>query len=98
MFEKDGIVYADGEAKEIKVAEVKPLVGRMLLLTFTNGERRLFDTTTLNGAAFDVLDDEKIFNNPEIFHGVVTWADKTVDVAPETMYYEGFRYQLEKIA
>jgi len=93
MFEKDGIVYASGEAKEIKISEVKPLVGRMLLLTFTNGEKRLFDTTKLTGPVFDKLDDENIFSKPEIFHGFVTWDEGNIDVAPETMYYESIEYE-----
>ncbi len=92
MFIKDGIAYAYGEAKEIKVEEVKPLVGRMLLLTFTNGEKRLFDTTTLTGPVFNALDDMHIFNNPSIFHGIVTWKDGEIDVAPETMYHNSYHH------
>ena len=73
----------------------KPLVGRMLLLTFSTGEKRLFDTNSLKGSAFSVLDDDKIFRNPSIFHGVVTWDNGNVDVAPETLYHDSIAYESE---
>ncbi len=98
MFIKDGIAYANGEAKDIKIKEAKPLIGRMLLLTFTNGEKRLYDTTELEGSVFEVLNDEKIFSNIEIFHGIVTWNNGEIDVAPETMYYTSIPYDEEFIA
>ena len=95
MFIIDGICYAGSFQENIKVTEAKPLVGRMLLLTFSTGEKRLFDTNTLKGSAFSVLDDDKIFRNPSIFHGVVTWDNGNVDVAPETLYHDSIAYESE---
>lgn len=91
----DGICYAGSFQENIKVTEAKPLVGRMLLLTFSTGEKRLFDTNSLKGSAFSVLDDDKIFRNPSIFHGVVTWDNGNVDVAPETLYHDSIAYESE---
>lgn len=65
----------------------------MLLVTFSTGESRLFDTTMLKGSAFDVLDNEEIFNNPVLFHGIITWNDGEVDIAPETVYAESYPYE-----
>ena len=87
------ICYAGSDEKEIKITTVKPLVGRMLLVTFSTGESRLFDTTMLKGSAFDVLDNEEIFNNPVLFHGIITWNDGEVDIAPETVYAESYPYE-----
>ena len=95
MFIMDGICYAGSFQENIKVTEAKPLVGRMLLLTFSTGEKRLFDTNTLKGSAFSVLDDDKIFRNPSIFHGVVTGDNGNVDVAPETLYHDSIAYESE---
>ena len=91
----DDICYADSNAKEIRVVEVKPLVGRMLLVTFSSGEKRLFDTTKITGSAFDILDDEEVFNHPTVFHGVITWNDGDVDIASETVYDASFPYNTE---
>ena len=93
MYVIDDICYAGSNEQELKVAEVKPLVGRMLLVTFSSGERRLFDTTKITGSAFDILDDENIFNNPVLFHGIITWNDGAVDIAPETVYAESLPYE-----
>ena len=77
---------------DIKVTEVKPLRGGMMLVTFSTGEKRLFDTTKLQGAAFDPLKDEKVFSNPVLFHGVITWNNGELDIAPETVYRDSYAY------
>lgn len=92
MYIVNDICYAGTLEEGIKVADVKPLTGRMMLVTFSTGEKRLFDTTLLDGEAFQPLDDEKIFNNPVIFHGVITWNNGDIDIAPEKVYRESFAY------
>ena len=52
MYILDDICYAGEIREDIKVTEAKPLRGGMLLVTFSTGEKRLFDTTTLKGPAF----------------------------------------------
>ena len=92
MYIKDGICYAGELRKGIKVTEIRPLKGGMLLVTFSTGEKRLFDTTTLKGPAFEPLSDENIRNNPTLFHGVITWNDGKIDVAPEAVYQRSHTY------
>ncbi|MBQ7434060.1 MAG: DUF2442 domain-containing protein [Lachnospiraceae bacterium] len=95
MYIIDDICYA-GELKEgIKVIEAKPLRGGMMLVTFSTGEKRLFDTTLLQGSAFKLLADEKIFNHPVLFHGVITWHNGEIDIAPETVYRDSYAYNSE---
>ena len=53
MFMKDGIVYGEQPASSVKVKGVKVLPDRILLITFNNGETRLFDMEELSGPAFD---------------------------------------------
>ena len=97
MYIKDDICYASEPVDEIKVVAVKPLRGRMLLLTFNTGERKLFDTTQLTGPAFNKLDEESIYMNPVLFRGIVTWSDGEVDIAPETLYEDGYDYQEDNV-
>ena len=95
MYIKDDICYA-GELKEnIKITDVKPLRGHMLLITFSTGEQRLFDATTLQGAAFKPLQEDRIFNNPVLFHGVITWNNGEIDIAPEAVYRDSYAYEKE---
>lgn len=69
----------------------------MMLVTFSTGEQRLFDTTLLQGSAFDPLKDENIFRNPVVFHGVLTWANGEIDIASETVYMESYAYNKESV-
>ena len=93
MYILNDICYA-GELQEgIKVTEVKPLRGGIMLVTFSTGEKRLFDTTLLQGSAFAPLADEKIVSNPVLFHGVITWNNGEIDIAPETVYRESYAYE-----
>ncbi len=92
MYILNGICYAGGMQDGIRVTEAKPLRGGMMLVTFSTGEKRLFDTTLLEGPAFAPLRDEKIFQNPVLFHGIITWNDGEIDIAPETVYRDSYAY------
>ena len=90
MFEVNGILYA-GSAKELlKIQDAKVTGEKMLLLTFSSGEKRVFDATVLN--------DPDIFSNFKIVHGVVTWMDEEIDCAPEYMYEHSYTYPSLKSA
>jgi hypothetical protein len=98
MYTIDDVCYAGELVNGIKVIEVRPLRGRILLVTFSTGEKRLLDTTELKGSAFDVLDDEKIFNQPKVFRGVITWDNGKIDIAPEMVYEKSYSYTSKEIA
>lgn len=93
MYEVNGICYAGNCEEGIKVATAKVLRGGMMLVTFDTGEKRLFDTTRLKGSVFEQLKDENILKNFEIFHGVLTWKNGEIDIAPETVYYDSYAYE-----
>ena len=92
MYIINDICYAGALTQGIKIMRAQPLQGKTMLLTFSTGETRLLDVTTLQGEAFKVLSDEKIFNTPTIFYGALTWANGTVDLAPEAAYSASFSY------
>ena len=60
MYILNDVCYAGEFQDGIKVTEAKPLRGGMMLVTFSTGEKRLFDTTTLQGPAFAPLADENL--------------------------------------
>ncbi|MCQ2535932.1 MAG: DUF2442 domain-containing protein [Lachnospiraceae bacterium] len=93
MYIVNGICYAGNDLEDIRVKEALPLRGGMMLVTFTSGEKRIFDTTSLTGSAFEPLRNEDIFKNVSIFHGVMTWDDGKIDIAPETVYAESYPYE-----
>lgn len=98
MYIVDEICYAANESKEIRVKDATALRGGMVLVTFTTGEKRLFDTTLLKGSAFEPLKDEEIFENIKVFHGVITWMDGEIDIAPETVYSDSYPYDSVDVA
>ena len=55
MYIIDDVCYAGEAVPDIKVKEAAVLRGGMLLITFSTGEQRLFDTTLLTGSTFDTL-------------------------------------------
>ena len=87
MYIIDDVCYAGEKTQNIKVKEAKVLRGGMLLLTFSTEEQRLFDTTP-----FEPLKDEKVLEDFNIFHGVMTWMNGDIDIAPETMYADSYPY------
>ena len=92
MYEIDDICFAGSPTHDTRVVSAKPLQGGMLLVLFASGEERLFDTTELEGSAFELLKDEQVFSNPKVEHGFVSWAEGEIDVAPEYMYEHSVPY------
>ena len=93
MFFYNGFVIGGEPKMPCKVTKVKPLSDRMMLISFNNGETRLFDSTILNGPAFLALEDSSIFMSPVIDHGIVTWKNGEIDCAPEFMYNNSYEYE-----
>jgi len=94
MYILNGIAYAGEPANEIEVNEVTALDDMMLLLTFSTNEKRLYDATALlQYPAFKSLENEQAFKSAQARHGVVTWLDGKIDIAPETLYKNSYAYQ-----
>ena len=92
MFFSGDFVYG-GEPKEsIKITDIKVLRDMMMLLTFSNGETRLFDATELKGSAFEPLKEEEVFKTANVDHGVVIWNNGDIDCSPEFMYEHSYEY------
>ena len=93
MYIENGIAYAGTPTDEIRVRSVKPLDDMMMILTFTSGERRLYDATQLlEFPVFQPLRDESVFKSAVVEHGIVVWNDGDIDIAPETMYANSYTY------
>lgn len=46
----------------------------------------------IRGAAFESLKDDNVLRKFTLFHGVLTWNDGEIDIAPETVYAESYVY------
>ncbi len=71
------------------VKKVEPRDDYFLLLTFENGERRLFDMKPyLNKGIFKELRDVELFNTAHVSFNSVSW-DNEADFDPEALYEGG---------
>ena len=70
-----------------KAVKVEPQENYTLLVTFDNGELRLYDTTPLiKGEWFGQLRDPAFFKTVHVAGLSVEWADGQ-DVCPDDLYY-----------
>ncbi|WP_142414170.1 DUF2442 domain-containing protein [Hathewaya massiliensis] len=76
----------------LSVKDVKALDGYKLLLTFENGEVRLFDMNPyLNKGIFKELKDTSIFKSVKASFDSVEWENEA-DIDPETLYEDSVPY------
>ena len=92
MYYYNGFVYGNNSDDNILITDVKALKDRMMLVSFSSGEKRLFDSTVLSGPAFALLENTEVFMSPVIDHGVITWAQGDINCAPEYIYEHSFEY------
>lgn len=89
MYAKNGIVYAGNDQKTLHVNEAVPHGDYGLTLFFDDGSIRDFDgKKLLDAELFAPLRDPAVFHDFTIDHGVLTWLDGALDVAPEYLYKE----------
>ena len=70
------------------IANVLPLENYELLLTFTNGEQRVFDTKPyLDKGVFKRLRDRNTFYGVRVVAGSVEWPGE-IDLSYDTLYLE----------
>lgn len=94
MFEHDGVLYADEPSKDMSVVSARVVYDRCMLVTFSTGETRLFDITPLLGLpAFSRLSSPEVFSAFALDHGIITWCDGEVDIAPEAVYKYSYEYR-----
>ena len=100
MYIKDGICYAGELVPDIEVSSIKIFDDGMLLVEFSTGETRLFDVTSLldKGSAFAPLNKEENRRTAKVIHGFVSWLDGEIDIAPESLYSESYKYSKEDYA
>jgi hypothetical protein len=69
-----------------RVVTVEALSEHKLSLTFSNGEKRIFDVAPyLTKGIFSILADSAIFSAVKVFNGSVLWPGD-LDFCPDTLY------------
>ncbi len=77
----------------LAVTKVEPLEDYQLLLTFENGEKRIFDMKPyLDKGIFQELKDKQRFRTVRVSFDSIEW-DNQADVDPEILYEKSKAYQ-----
>ena len=77
-----------GEPLGPRVSSVSPMEDYRLALTFTNGEKRVFDMKPLLSVnVFKPLQNRQLFNCVKAAYGSVLWPND-IDYCPDTLYME----------
>ena len=77
----------------LAVKDVKPRQDYKLILTFENGEKRLFDMSPyLDLGIFKELRDENMFNTVRVGFDAIEWANEA-DFDPEVLYEQGLKIE-----
>lgn len=94
MFVVDGVAYAGEPRESMGVASAWAVNDLPMLVTFSTGETRLFDASSLlEMPVFAPLRSNEVFSGFAIDHGAVSWAGGDIDLAPETMYKMSYAYE-----
>ena len=76
-----------------RVKSVIPRDGYRLSITFTNGERGVYDCShLLDFGVFRELRDQGYFRQAKAVHGTVAWPHDQ-DICPDTLYEDSSREQ-----
>ena len=76
----------------LAVTGVEPLSDYQLLLTFENGEKRIFDMKPyLDKGIFKELKDEKKFKSVRVSFDSIEWCNQA-DIDPEVLYENGYTF------
>lgn len=76
----------------IDIIEVKPLSDYRILLTFENGEKKVFDVKPLfDRPRWQELKAVSLFMTVKVWEGTVQWSNG-LDICPQWLYEEGKSY------
>lgn len=99
MYIVNGIAYAGEPKEDLKITSLKILDDLYMLITFSTGEKRVFDVTPLlEYPVYQPLANREIFNTAKIEHDILTWQNGDIDISPETVYQKSFAYDETLIA
>lgn len=97
MYILNDIAYADNFFdKEIKIKEIKIVAELCMLVTFSSGEKRIFDVKKLTQyPAYKKLENFDLFKNAYIENGIIVWDNGLIDISPNTVYKNSYEYDSE---
>ena len=99
MYIVNDIAYAENfNNKELKIVDIKVVSELCMLVTFSNGEKRIFDAKyLLQYPAYQKLEDFEVFKNAHIENGIIVWDNGAIDIGIDAVYENSFAYEQELV-
>lgn len=96
MYILNDIAYAGYNNEILKIKNIKVIAELCILVTFSSGEKRIFDVSKLlEYPVYKKLENYEIFKGAYLENGVIVWNNREIDVSPETVYANSFEYEEE---
>lgn len=77
-----------------RIIAVKPTDNYQLILSFSNGEKGVYDCShLLNWGIFQELQDKNYFQQVKVLDGTVVWPHEQ-DICPDTLYLNSIKIHL----
>ena len=95
MYILNDVAYAeDFNNKDLKIKKIKIISELCMLVTFSNGEKRIFDAKYLTKyPIYKKLENFEIFKNAYVENGIIVWDNGSIDIAPDTVYKNSYEYE-----
>lgn len=100
MYVLDDIAYSNEyNSENLKIVSFKVVSELCMLVTFSNGEKKIFDAKYLiSYPAYKSLEDFDIFSNAKIENGILVWDNGKIDIGVYEVYNNSFVYEQAKVA
>ena len=99
MYVVNDIAYAENVYnKELKIVHLKVVSELCMLVTFSNGEKRIFDAKYLTKyPVYKKLDEYNTFKNAYIENGIIVWDNGDIDISVESVYNNSYAYEQKDV-
>ena len=99
MYIYNGIAYAENfNINDLKITDIKIISELCMLVTFSNGEKRIFDAKYLiNYPIYEILKDFNVFKKAYIENGIIVWDNGKIDIGTDSVYNNSYEYEQEEV-
>ena len=99
MYIVKDVAYAENFNNEnLKIVDIKIVAELCMLVTFSNGEKKIFDAKYLiQYPIYKKLEDFAIFKGAYIENGIIVWDDGKIDIGVDIVYNNSYEYEEELV-
>lgn len=99
MYIINDVAYADEyNNNNLKIVKIKIISELCMLVTFSNGEKRIFDAEYLiKIPVYSKLKEYNVFKKAYIENGIIVWDKGNIDIGVEEVYKKSYVYERKEV-